>query len=83
MADLVLELSAGGFGRLREATAVNIEEPAVIVATQPVRLDDPIAHVRPPVRAVAIDESEIAGAISVQDQILPEQSHRRRSRTRT
>src|SRR5438094_9955564 len=65
-------------GWLLEAVARRIEEPAVIWATEALRLDDAPQQVRVPVGAELLDQTVIAGSIPERDQMLTQQRDRPR-----
>src|SRR3984893_8068188 len=64
---------------LRQAPAVRVVEPAVIIAAQPAFLDIAVAEVGAPVPAMAIEEAVFAAEILVEDEILAQQPHRKRA----
>src|ERR1017187_997182 len=63
------------FVGLLEAAAVAIEQPAVIIAAQAALLDESVRHVRAAMRAMAIHQSEGAGHVLVESEILAHQTH--------
>ena len=64
---------------LRQAAAVRVVEPAVIIAAQPAFLDIAIAQVGAAVPAMAIEEAVCAAEILVEDKVLAHQPHRKRA----
>ncbi len=65
---------------LRQAPAVRVVEPAVIVAAQPALLDKAVAEVGAAVPAMAIEQAVSAAEVLVEDEILAEEAQRQRAR---
>src|SRR5262249_11595318 len=61
---------------LRQAAAVRVVEPAVIIAAQPAFLDIAVAEVGPSMTTMAIEQAIFAAEILVEDEILAHQPHR-------
>ena len=61
---------------LRQAGAVGIVEPAVIVAAQPAFFDIAVAEIGAAMPAMAVEKPEPAAEILVEDEVLAEQAHR-------
>src|ERR1700738_585362 len=66
---------------LRQAAAVGVVEPAVIIATQPTFLDIAVAQVGTAVPAMAIEETVFAAEVLVEDEILAHEPHSKRAGT--
>src|SRR5256885_670484 len=60
MPDLVLVPAFGRLGRLIEAAPVDVEQPAVVQATQPAILDPAVAQIDAAMRAVQPEKSRAA-----------------------
>src|SRR5271156_4820836 len=61
---------------LRQAPAVSVVEPAVIIAAQPALLDIAVAEIGAAVPAMAVEEAIFAAQVFIEDEILTHQPHR-------
>ena len=76
--DLLLETSVRVDGLLEgllDALAGLVHHPAVVHAAQAMLLRYAVGEIDPAMRAGAFDESERAGLVAVEDEVLPEQAH--------
>ena len=76
MPDFFPEPAARRFGRLLQAPACGIEQPAVERAAQSSVLEPTVTEVRAPVRATPADQGVFAGFVAEEDQILAHKPHR-------
>ena len=74
-ANLVLELGAFGLGRLVDALALLVEDPAVVGAADAVGLGDAVGEAGLAVSAGGLDEAERPGGVAVEDEVFAEQAH--------
>ena len=73
---VLAQRAAGGLGRGFEAVTFDVELPAVEGAAQAVAFMAAISQVGATVRAVAVQQAELALGVFEQDQVLAEQPHR-------
>jgi hypothetical protein len=62
--------------RLRQAAAVCVIEPAVVIAAQPASLDIAVAEVGAAMPTMPIDEAVFATEVLVENKILAHEPHR-------
>ena len=65
---------------LLQAMALDVEEPAVIAAADPVRLDLAVVERGAPMAAARVEQAGPAAEIAEQDQVLSQRPHRERAR---
>src|SRR5208283_4985722 len=66
---------------LRQAPAVCVIEPPVVIAAQPATLDIAVAEIGAAVLAMAIEEAVFAAEVLVKDEIFAHQPHGKRAGT--
>ena len=73
--DLAPDGASGRLARRLQDGAVDVEVPAVVAAPDAALLDAPVLQRRPPVGAVAVQQSDAATAVPEHHEVLAEDAH--------